>query len=473
MHTRYFRIGALIAGAVTVFGAALLAMHAPAASTTATFDGAPAAPLPYPQVSPLDGWDIQVHDRDAWAHPGTSPSLNAEHGADCSPPPATHSTGTDVSAHVYQCANHIMTALDSDNTGYSVIYLTPPEMVDFSSSGTVSWDMSTERDSTRDWIDVWVTPFADNLSLPLDDWLPDLQGPPKNSIHIKMEAFNGETVFGGEVFQNGQQTDLSFCWWCTIPANTTSAMLREKFELRLTPNHIWFGMPGRNIVWIDQDIALSFTTGIVQFGHHSYTPTKNNSGTPGTWHWDNVQLTPSIPFFIEREQDWTRGGTVTTSPAPANAYLRFSGICRVKVDGVLAQRAAYLNHPEHFSPYFVPVAPGSTQHQISFVPETGFSGSCLAKDFALWSLTSSTVSTSTVPAPTATSVAPTATPSSVPATATHTPTQSPSSTPTSPATETPTATPSPTPKVCRARRGTSIFGQVLYTGTIQNGVCVP
>ena len=70
----------------------------------------------------------------------------------------------------------------------------------------------------RDWIDLWVTPFNENLQLPLEDWLPDLQGPPKDSVHIRMDT------------------------WARTPTNRTSAVrsitasrpARPKFPGKMT-----------------------------------------------------------------------------------------------------------------------------------------------------------------------------------------------------------------------------------------------
>lgn len=458
-------------------------------SAPGTFDGAPSAPLSYSSGSFLDGWDVQVHDRDAQDHPGTTANMSAEHGADCSAPPASHSTGTAVSAHVFQCANHIMTAMNGPD--YGVIYLTPPEMVDFAAGGTVSWDMSTEKDSVRDWWDVTISPFLDSQALPLRSDLSDgvdLQGPNRNAIVVKTD--NGEGNPNLDVVTNGNVASYGPPGWAGhfpgegVAAGTNQAMTRQSFRITLTRTHVRFerlaSATAPALVFIDQNIPqLNWTQGVIQFGHHSYNPTKDNAGVPATWHWDNIAANPSVPFFIEREQDWTRGGTVTTSPAPANSYLRFSAICRPVVDGALPAKMTDSGHPEHFASYLVPAAQGSTSHQLSFQSDSGFSGPCLAKDISLFSLTGTvppSTPTNTPPPPTATATAVPATATPI-ATATNTPTSTLVATVTNTPTPTaiPTATPTATPtqEVCRARRGTSIFGQVLYTGHIQNGVCIP
>lgn len=456
----------------------------------ATFDGTPSAPLPIGTgyTDPGDGmvFDVQVHSRDnsSWY---TLPAINAQHGPDCGGPPDVHThTNTSYEGSVYQCNNHLMTAING-SAGYAAIYLTPNRIVDWSQGqATVSWDMSTQRLSTRDWVDVWVTPYADNLALPLDDWLPDLQGPPRNSIHIRMDVFNGETTFNGETFVNGSGTSLDTCWWCVIPSNTTSAVTRERFELRISQGHIWFGMPGRDLVWIDTGISVPFTSGVVQFAQHSYTPTKDNSGQPATWHWDNIEISPSTTFtIIKTDQRYTNGGVVNfASPAPANAYLRFAAIGKVKVNGVsVATQPQSVHHAEHVSSYFVPIPQGSTSATVSFAADDWYTGPYIAQDFSIWSLNAApppptSTPTAIVSTPTATATAPaTATPTStrspIPPTSTSIPTSTPTASATSTPTPTVTVTATPAIVVCRARRGTSIFGQVLYTGHIENGVCVP
>lgn len=87
----------------------------------ATFDGAPATPTPVKDTAAYSDLDVQVHSRDSstWYALETQ---NAQHGADCSAPPATH-PNTSYAGAVFQCANHVMTAISAG--GYGVIYLTP------------------------------------------------------------------------------------------------------------------------------------------------------------------------------------------------------------------------------------------------------------------------------------------------------------------------------------------------------------
>ena len=138
-------------------------------------------------------------------------------------------------------------------------------------------------------------------------------------------------------------------------------------------------MPAYNFTWIDTTIpALDWTQGVVQLGHHSYNPTKDDSGgTPNTWHWDNVQLSPAVPFTIIRGDrrfvDPTNQGVVRfAQPAPANAHLRFAAIgdnVEVSFDGgrrwqAAQKQAQFENDRYHFSNYWMAVAAGTSQVQV-------------------------------------------------------------------------------------------------------------
>ena len=427
---------------MALFGAAIVA-------NASTFDGNPAAPLPvttgYTDAGDGATWDFQVHSRDqgSWY---SLPAINAGHGPDCSAPPATHAN-TSYEGSVFQCRDHVMTAING-SAGYAAIYMTPNRLVDFSSGeAVVSWDMSTQSLSSRDWVDIWITPWGDNLTMPLDVDFPDLQGPPKNAIHIAMGYFNGEPYFYLEgVYRDGAKIrEISNAE--TLPASTQSAILRERFELRISQGHVKFSMPGRSMTWLDDSIpTLNFTQGVVTWGHHSYTPEKDNAGIPNTWHWDNMSISPAVPFTmikaLTRYVDGSGQRMDFASPAPANGYLRFSGICAISLDGVAVSPQVNTRANEHFQSYFLPIPAGTQSASIGFAPDGWYTGPCLAKDFSIWSLNSSTSQT-VVPEITSTPT-PTSTPS---ATNTNTPTPvSSTATPTSTATSTPvppTATPVP------------------------------
>ncbi|MFV9505883.1 MAG: hypothetical protein AB4911_15125 [Oscillochloridaceae bacterium umkhey_bin13] len=128
-----------------------------------------------------------------------------------------------------------MTALNA--TDYGLIYLTPNHLVDFSQGeAVIRFDMSTLRTSERDWVDIWISPYEDHLQLPGFEWLPDLQGEPRRSIHISMDKTNQHTMFRLFRTDNFSHTSipggkLSIGYESFL---TPSATRRETFELRIS-----------------------------------------------------------------------------------------------------------------------------------------------------------------------------------------------------------------------------------------------
>jgi hypothetical protein len=365
-----------------------------------TFDGSPVTPQAWRPAN----WDVTVHSRDGstWAN---LESMHAGHGSNCAGPPAGHSTSAYEDA-VFICRDHMMTAINA--SGYGAIYLTPNQQVDFATGeAVISWDMSTARTSGRDWVDLLITPYQDNLQLPLEDWLPDLNGLPRNALHIRMDMANGNTMFRTSVIRDFKETDVAEqLWWVGYESLLTpDAARRDTFELRLSRTYVRFGMPGYNFFWSDTAIAdLGWSRGIVQLGHHSYTPNKDagcginqNAATgcaPNTWHWDNMSISPAVPFTIlradRRTADAANGTLNFPAPAPANANLRFAGIgsnLSVSFDTGKTWQPAGLqaqskNVEEHFKSYWMPIPAGTTSVQIRGSDWWG--GKWLVRDVSVW-----------------------------------------------------------------------------------------
>lgn len=364
----------------------------------ATFDGQPAAPAPW---RPAD-WDVAVHsrDRETWV---LLDSMAAGHGPGCEPPPGQHTNNTYEGA-VFLCRDHVMTAIRA--SGYGVIYLTPNQMVDFSQGeAVVRFDVSTLRTSNRDWWDVWITPYEDNLQAPLEDWLPDLNGEPRRAIHIRMRfgsAGNLTGSFEGYVINGFDDTPLPQARTTGYEFKfTPSATTRRTFELRISQTHIRFGMPlGEplgDLWWIDTPIApLGWNQAVVQLGHHSYNPMKDCAAcTPNTWHWDNVYIEPAVPFTIipasRRYIDPTSPEPLTfAQPAPAGAHLRFSGIgnsLEISTNGGATWIAAVLQAQEetssdHFRTYWTPIPAGVDEVLIR--GQNWWGGRWHACDITIW-----------------------------------------------------------------------------------------
>jgi hypothetical protein len=375
----------------------------PPANTTflETFDGAPSSPQPFQ----ADGWDVTVHSRDVETFYQLPPVL-AHHGSNCASPgdnaAVTHGPVTAYADAVFRCADHVMTALNGGN--YGMIYLTPNQLLDFSGGeGVVRFDMSTFVSSQRDWMDVWVTPFEDNLQGPLEDWIPDGQGVPRRAVHIRMNrgGTNAElTIFTGEVMREFQTQNLPSDGWKGFEqVLSPSAARRDTFELHVSRTRIKFGMPAYNLWWIDTQVAdLGWSAGVVQFGHHSYNPTKCSPCSPDTWHWDNVSISPAVPFtMIGADRRYVDGNGLAEvrfdRPAPAGARLRFMAMSGPKPDISFDGGATWETAEEqpssrpvadHFRMYFTPAPAGATSVRLRAAGGY-WGGSWLARDFSIWS----------------------------------------------------------------------------------------
>ncbi|MEM7307617.1 MAG: hypothetical protein AAF682_13145 [Planctomycetota bacterium] len=388
-----------------------------------TFDG-----LGLDAPTPLDSlrWDAVVHSRakEYWL---TFEPMQAAHGLDAAPPPATHTIDAYEDA-VYLAKEHLMTAINSES--YGLIYLTPNALADWSEGECViRFDVSTLRTSRRDWIDVWLTPWDDHMILPLEEELPDLQGNPRRGLQLRMETWN--TFYGGEqvdwshfeAFRYDDYAETAY------PVNvfgyelhtSPSPKKRETFELRVSRTHLKFGLPEYDLWWIDMDVEdLGYDRAVLQFGHHSYNPLKPGTLSPiahdtslagvadpaaNTWHWDAFEIAPTTRFDIIRaDRRYVLGSepeTVTFErPAPAGSFLRFAAVgdAEVSFDGGPfapatrqdgSQQVAGVHEDGFFSSFWMEV-PEGTQTLDVRLTATGiwaFHGhETMAKDFALWSL---------------------------------------------------------------------------------------
>jgi hypothetical protein len=322
--------------------------------------------------------------------------MQASHGGDCAGPPATHPVDA-YDESVFQCRDHVMTAINGE--AYGLIYLTPDHMVDFANGeAVVKFDVSTLRSSMRDWWDVWITPYEDNLQLAGEDWYPDLQGPPRRAIHVKMQDYNnGQTGFTIEVFRDFRSVSVPGDSWLSYEQFLTpDAARRDTFELRISRTHLRFGMPTYNRWWVDTNIgALEWTRGVVQIGHHSYNPSKDPKvpgAHAGTWHWDNVSISPAVPFRVVNAEPRVANPSVTlASPAPANAQLRFAGIGSslqasfdngaTWVNATRQQQA--MNTGDHFASYWMPIPAGT--RNVQFRGQSFCCGPWQVRDVSVWS----------------------------------------------------------------------------------------
>jgi hypothetical protein len=482
---------------------ATVVVAAAAGSFLETFDGAPATPLNYQNPH---SWDIFPTGLDT-QEVGAAVQVG-QHGPNCERPGFPYTTTNThplltTADQVYICNNHLMTAVGL--TGYSAVYMVPPAMADFSAGpATISWDMSTLRTASRDWVYFTLMPFDGHNKFSYNN---NDQAIAPNNINIKLagtnaffacQRVNGNTPGQGgdcgvDVRVNGDSTTQ---WQDIQAANGVApdAARRDSFRVELTATHLRVCITGNNagqtytyhgttgFCWVDSDLptpldpAVWHGQAVFMITHVSYNPEKSCSAVddatgivhnpigdancpPNTWHWDNVAIAPAVPFTIinptQQYPSFTDPGAVNTvtfaRPAPANAFLSYiaGGDCtkeRFSVDGGVTWIAAHAQ-------------PATTQCQH---PENGgeywtpipagttsvtFSGERMysvwyAAGIAIWALGAPQPILST-PVPSATPV-PTAAPTAT-ATPTAAPTTPPTPAPTNPPSAAPTNPPSPAP----------------------------
>jgi len=367
----------------------------------------PVAPGPWEPA----GWSVVRHQRDPQSWYKIEPMM-AWHGTTCQPPidpvEPTHHV-EEYRDMLFLCRNHMMTATNA--SGYGVNYVTPGHLVDFSAgTAVVRFDVTSKRETGRDWIDLWITPYHDNLVAPLDDSLPDLQGEPRRAVHVRMTAERARAAFEAAVVRNHVAT--------RVPSLTTegyeaafaarglapSATRRDTFELHISRTRIKFGMPRYNLWWVDAPVDdLGWSQGIIQLGHHSFNPA-GDGGSATTWHWDNIGAAPASPFTILRASSRfvdasTPNGEVTfATAAPTGAFLRGAGIGATEVSFAKATgkfskwkrvrlQAQKRLDPTRFASGWMPIPAGTTRVRFRPVNVKGdpSGGLWMVRDIEIWS----------------------------------------------------------------------------------------
>ena len=370
---------------------------------TNTLDyGAPATPL---SVVPTT-LDVQIHKRDVG---NDMDPTTADHGADCSAPPATHSINT-LAQGVFACKNHLMTTIV--DAGYGEIALTADQMADWSGGAvTIKVDVSAHQNNGSDWVEVYVSPFAENSTLPCEAICPDFPGNPKDGLKFSLTH---SALFGtspGDVERidnfNSAQLQRTSEQQSLISLGLNSAAIRTTYEIDISSGHVRFGLPGYKVWWTDTDISpLSFTQGVVQITQHSYNPVKHTPDSLGsipydTWHWSNLSISNAVPFTIvngtERSVNDSNATTIHfPAPSPAGSFLRFSGFGNTEVsyDGGRTWTPQKLqtycgcgsDPTGHFRTNWTPMPAGISSVMFR---GTNSRGPWWVRDPAIWSLTTS------------------------------------------------------------------------------------
>ena len=366
-----------------------------------TFDGDPAQPEPYASNASVT---VSVNSRDGSTRDQLS-TMQGQHGGGCDAPPATH-TVRDYEDAVYNCRNHVMTAISSgpESLGnYAVAVLSPNAVLDFTGGeAVVSFDVSTFRASARDWFEVWITPYDDLLRIPVQKDRPSMQGTPRDGVLVALKAFTTTNAPDVKIIDNFGVTDIDGPaeWIGYEDFLSPSMTTRSTFEIRISKNHITVGMPDENFYWVSDSIpgGLDFTKGVVQFGHNSYDVFNCDecASGPNTWHWDNLYLQPAEPLTAlpanrRAINQSTPSFATFDSPAPNNAHIQFTGIgfdLEVSFDNGLTWKAAVTQHDREefhwrYKNYSMAVPSGTTR--VDFRGSDPYDGHWQIQDISILS----------------------------------------------------------------------------------------
>jgi hypothetical protein len=372
---------------------------APVGVFTFNWDGTLAAPQPWVPGA-VNDWDL-VATTDFPGDQGGS--MQARFGPDCAPPPATHPIRA-LADSAFLCRSQLMTAINGGGDApktYGGVYFSPAQLADLGAgASSIDWQVSTQRASTNDWWDVWLTPFDENLVAPVGPGeAPAFNGPPRDAVHVRMDngtcpgsgqpatlgSVNGVpigSVFDVEVVTRGRpaRIDGPGSQRCLETAVRAGGIASFRLQVAQSRVRLTVARPGGTpLILADAPVSLPFQRAVVQFAHHSLDPQKACAGNrtcgPNTYQWSNVSISPAVPFTMLRPTGGSslHGQTTTlTLPraAPAGARLRFYafGSIRVGFDGHQAQPAVSQQGQQAGTgeaSYWMPVPEGTTTVTLS------------------------------------------------------------------------------------------------------------
>jgi hypothetical protein len=157
-----------------------------------------------------------------------------------------------------------------------------------------------------------------------------------------------------------------------------------------------FAIDGKTALEAGVSIA-AWNTAVFQIQHSTYNPDKGGCVQAcgvNTWHWDNVTLSPSVPFYIDRASP--RHGTEFTfsRPSPEGSFLRFSGLgnWQFSLDGgktwsAVSRQVMESHRPEHAQSYWQPIPAGVSKVLLR---GTSDGAGVIARDVHVWSLEGAT-----------------------------------------------------------------------------------
>lgn len=387
-----------------------------------TFTASPAGPqsvMNRPDLLPR--WFAQPVMQGTYGWDFAPEPMHAQHSAECGAPPAAHMIST-YQESVYQCKDHIMTAINppSAGTASGIVTMTPNHMVDLSTGeAIIRVDVSTKSPTTGDWWEIWITPWDDQLIAPTDHWLHHA-GSPREAIQLQVRDFSdGSKRWAHQTYKNYAMQipefvgDGTLAFWkgkdfrALVPVSDTR---RDLYEVRVSKSHVKLFVKSpvinNELRLVDEfDIPGGFNAdaAVVQFLESNYEPELGGKigcsgdpcpvvGEPATWHWDSIEISPAIPYKligVNEYQIWsgsTSKNLTFREAAPANARMLFSGWTKgndpeISFDNGASwqiatavrppndpQGAGFNGDPDLLT-YSIPVPQGKTSAQVRGVSE--------------------------------------------------------------------------------------------------------
>ncbi len=312
------------------------------------FNASPSGPASV--MNGLDGWFAQpiMQGPSGW---GFAPEpMMAQHGENCEGPPSSHRIDT-FEETVFACRDHVMTAINppSSGTASAVVALKPDHMVDLSKGeAVIRVDVSTLSPSKGDWWEIWVTPWEDTLVAPADHWFHQA-GPPRRGMFLQVNDHGNQKFWSHKFFDNYRFSGGLEHFWTAPdirPIVSESDTRRDTYEIRMTRDRVRLLVESSEtgeMVEVDEfAIPGGFPAdqAVVQFQQSNYEPEKNGKfgcadpcpdvTQPATWHWDNVEISPAVPYTligVEEYMVWYGSPSKDLTfrePAPAAAEMLFT-----------------------------------------------------------------------------------------------------------------------------------------------------
>lgn len=370
--------------------------------------GMPASPQPF---YPSTGYAVSMYEQ-APMQINTSatgqlltPNTLADHTATCGAPTPDNQVATAGTSHttttfdnsLYVCHDHVMTSLNG--AGYDTATIMPDAVADWSGGATtvIQWRVSTFTASDRDWWNVYLTPILGQLSLPASSQGEQINGQPKTAVHLQLCSLGERGLIGqhgvcAEVINNGKVISLPLPSKSEESVLTPSRATRTLYELDISAGHIRVWLPESGLVFVDSNVSVPFTQGVMELSHESYDPAKGDAcGPPATekalggpcqpvtWHWSDISISNAIHFDISHPSArfLSAGHASTQFPAPvvAGSYLRFEAVAAlglsVSFDGGATYTKATATPSEldngggcSLAQYLMPIPAGATSMMV-------------------------------------------------------------------------------------------------------------